>query len=57
MADGNQVRNAGFERRPHSTRPRSTLNKRYAGPYTRFQRGGLYRFRSDDTLFRPFRVT
>ena len=58
MADGNLVRTAGRERRPHSTRPRSALNKNpYVNPYTRFQREGIYRFRSVDPLFRPFRVT
>jgi hypothetical protein len=25
-------------------------------PYARFERGGIYRFRSDDPSFRPFRI-
>lgn len=25
-------------------------------PYVRFERGGIYRFRSDDPSFRPFRI-
>ena len=57
MPDGNQVRSAGPERPAHSTRPRSTLNKRHASPYARFERGGIYRFRSADPMFRPFRIT
>jgi hypothetical protein len=58
MPDGNQVRSAGLARRTPSSRPRSTLSKsRYMSPYTRFQRGGIYRFRSAEPLFRPFRIT
>jgi len=57
MADGNHFRSAGLERSRQPARLRSVLNKNpYGNPYTRFQRGGIYRFRAADPSFRPFRV-
>jgi hypothetical protein len=57
MADGSQVRSAGFERHPESARPRTPNKNPISNPYTRFQRGGIYRFRAADPWFRPFRIT
>ena len=58
MADGNPVRSVKQERPRHSACPRTGLKKNpYVRPYTRFERGGIYRFRSIDPDFRPFRVT
>jgi hypothetical protein len=58
MADGTQVRSASPERRAPSTRrPPSPKNGSYASPYRRFERGGIYRFRALEPVFRPFRIT
>ncbi len=58
MADGNQVRSVRRERPRLEAAQRPALKKNpYVNPYTRFERGGIYRFRSIDPVFRPFRVT
>lgn len=58
MADGNPVRSVKQERPRHSAWPRAGLKKNTCvRPYTRFERDCIYRFRSIDPDFRPFRVT
>ena len=58
MADGNQVRSVRRERPRLEAARRPALKKNpYVSPYKRFERDGIYRFRSIDPGFRPFRVT
>lgn len=57
MAIGNIARLRAVAQRELVT-SRSTGPKRdpYVRPYTQFERGGIYRFRSAEMVFRPFRV-
>ncbi len=41
---------------PATGRPHGLKRDPYVRPYTQFERGGVYRFRSAEVALRPFRV-
>lgn len=52
------IRHSGGTRRePAAASPARLKKDPYVRPYTRFQRGGMYRFRVPDRGWRLFRVT
>lgn len=53
MADGNQVRSVRDRPRVEADQRRALKKYPYVSLYTRFERGGIYRFRSIDQGFRP----